>query len=246
VKDSSLFILGPYLAVAVLIAGLLVRYVLATRQPDSLKEKVQQAKAMFGGELWNGKLWKISLLVLLVVHLALLLLPRAVLSWDGSPARLYLLEGLAFLAGLAAVASGAKLIWRHFGKSSASALAEICDTVFLSLLFVALVSGVLVAIRYRWASSWGAMILTPYTLSLLRGRPAVELTAQLPYLTQLHVLSSFAAVGVIPFTRLANLLVALIHGCVGLLTRPVVATGSAAEAWLQRRSPERWFWPEED
>jgi len=241
VKDSSILVLGPYIAFAILALGLVIRYFTAQRQPLSLAERVQEAKSIF-----DGRLWRLSLLVLLAAHLAGLLAPRAILSWNSSPARLYLFEGGAFLAGLVAVASGAWLIWRHFGKSSASFLVEMCDTVFLSLVFVSLVSGLLVAIRYRWASSWGVMTLTPYALSLLRGRPAVELVAQLHYLTQLHVLSSFAAVAALPFSRLANLLAAVIHACVGLLARPLVAVGTAIDGWLKRHNPERWFWPEED
>jgi nitrate reductase gamma subunit len=241
VKDSSILVLGPYIAFTVLAVGLVVRYFLARRQPSSLSEKVQEARAVF-----DGKVWRLSLLVLLAGHLAGLLAPRAILSWNSSPARLYLLEGLGFITAAIAMMSGARLIWRHFGKSSAPFLVEMCDTVFLSLVFTVLVSGLLVAIWYRWASSWGVMTLTPYTLSLLRGKPAIELAAQLPPLIQLHVLSSFAAIALLPFTRLANLLVAVIHGCVGLLARPFVAGGRAIEGWLRRHNPERWFWPEED
>lgn len=240
-KDNSILVLGPYVAFGLLIAGLMVRYGMARQQPSSLAEKVQEAKAIF-----DGRLWRFSLLVLLAAHLAGLLVPRAILSWNSSPARLYLLEGLAFGAGLVAVSSGARVIWRHFGRSSGSFLAEMCDTVFLSFLFVALVSGLLVAIRYRWGSSWGVMTLTPYALSLLRGKPQIELAAQLPYLTQLHVFSSFAVVATIPFTRLANPLVAVIHGCAVLLARPLLAVGGAIDGWLRRHNPERWFWPEED
>src|SRR5262249_37623755 len=172
VKDSSIFVLAPYIALSILAVGLTVRYFMARRQLSSLADRVQEAKGVF-----DGRLWRLSLLVLIAGHLAGLLAPRAILSWNGSPARLSLLAGLPFVAGVIAVVSGAWLIWRHFGKSSASFLVEMCDTIFLALVFVVLISGLLVAIRYRWASSWGVMTLTPYTLSLLRGRPAVELAA---------------------------------------------------------------------
>src|SRR5262245_15481544 len=113
VKDSSILVLGPYVAFALLAAGLIIRYCMARRQPSSLAEKVQEAKAIF-----DGRLWRVSLLFLIVAHLAGLLVPHAILSWNSSPARLYLLEGLGFTAGLLAIGSGARLIWRHFGKSS--------------------------------------------------------------------------------------------------------------------------------
>lgn len=240
-NDSSLFILWPYAALALLVVGTAFRYVLARRRPDLLAAEMSEAKAVFG-----GKIFWFSMVLLIVAHLVGLLLPRALLNWNASPARLYLLEGLGFALGLAAAVTGFILVWKHLGRSGHSLLAEICDTVFLALLLVVVVSGLLVAMKYRWGSSWGAMILTPYVVSVLRGTPALNFITELQPLVKLHVLSTVAAVAVIPLTRLSTLVVSVLHISVGLAGWPFAAAGRAAERWIRKHNPSAWFWPEED
>src|ERR1041384_5846193 len=152
-----------------------------------------KAWALFGGP----RIWKIALLLLAMAHVALLLLPRTVLSWNASRGRLYFLEALLFAAAVAVVIGLAKIVWRHLGHSNRSAIAELSDSVFLGLLLVGTLSGILLAIFYRWGSSWGAMILTPYVASLARLEPDAAFAAQLPFLVRLHVFSAFAAVAVL-------------------------------------------------
>jgi nitrate reductase gamma subunit len=81
------------------VVGTLLRYLLVSRQPSLLAAEMADAKDAFGGRLF----W-ISIFVLMAGHVAGLLFPRAVLSWNSNIAGLYLLEGLAFAVGLAAVA----------------------------------------------------------------------------------------------------------------------------------------------
>ncbi|MGA2349758.1 MAG: respiratory nitrate reductase subunit gamma [Terracidiphilus sp.] len=239
--NNSLFILWPYIAVALLVVGTLVRYLLASRQPSTLAAEMAEAKAVFG-----ERFFRISMLVLIAGHVAGLLFPRAVLSWNSSATGLYLLEGVAFAAGLAAVASSSVLIWRHLKRPGQSHMAELFDTLFLALLFTVLASGVLIAVLYRWGSSWGEVTLGPYMTSLLRGQPAVQLATQLPDLVQLHVLATFAAIAVIPLTRLSTFLVAALQGCAVLISQPFRAASNAFAEWSNKRNPGRWFWPDED
>jgi nitrate reductase gamma subunit len=240
--NSSFFVLWPYAAFAMLVAGTLLRYLMMWRRSPSLAGEVSEAWTVFRG----NKLWRLTLVILLAGHLSGLLFPRAVLRWNSVPARLYAMEGLLFLAGCIAVLNGGVLIWKHLGRSSPSFFASVLDTAFLAFLMVGLVSGLGVAAVYRWGSSWGAMTLAPYVSSLLRGEPAVDLAAQMPFLARLHVLSSFAAIAVVPFTRLSTLLVGLIHGGITLASRPLSATSNAVGAWLSKHNPGTLFWPEED
>jgi len=241
-KSSFLFAVWPYIAVAWLLMGTAIRYFLARRHMAAASAEMANARTVLGG----GKLWTISLLVLFAVHMAGFLFPRAVLQWNAIPARLYLLEGLAFAAGLIALAAWAALVWRHLGRSGVSLVTELSDTLFLSLLFVALLSGSIAAVVYRWGSSWGVMTLTPYVASLWRGRPAVDFVAQMPFLMQLHIFSAFAAVAVIPLTRLSSVMVVGLHRCLALLDRPISGAVHGAEAWLRKHNPAAWLWPEED
>jgi nitrate reductase gamma subunit len=242
VKNSSVFVLWPYVAFASLLAGTLLRTFKMWRHPSELAAQKSEAWAAFRG----GKLWRLSLLVLLTGHLPALLFPGAILRWNSVPARLYALEGFFFVAGCVAVISGSVVVWRQLGRSNSSLLTSAMDAVFLAFLMVGLVSGLAVAVRYRWGSSWGAMTMAPYVLSLLRGEPTIDFAVQMPFLARLHVLSSFAAIAVIPFTRLSTLLVGLIHGAATLAARPLAAAGTAVGAWLTKHNPGTLFWPEED
>jgi nitrate reductase gamma subunit len=240
-ESSPLFAILPYVAGALLVVGTLVRYAMAPRQASELKEDIADARAVFRGPLF----WT-SIFLLVVGHLIGLLFPSGVLSWNSTSGGLYLLEGVAFVAGLAGVVSCAALVWRHLGHSSKSRFIESFDTIFLAIVFTALVSGILIAVFYRWGSSWGVMTLQPYVASILRGQPTILYVTQLPSLVQLHVLSTFAAIAVFPLTRLATLLVAAINGGVGLLSLPARVAGNAFTEWTRKHNPGGWFWPEED
>jgi len=242
-KSSFLFAVWPYIAVVCLLLGTAVRYfIFVRRHVVAASAEMADARTIFGG----GKLWTISLLALLAGHMAGLLFPRAVLHWNAIPARLYLLEALAFVAGLTALVSWAVLAWRHLGRSGVSLVTELSDTMFLALLFVSLFSGLVVAATYRWGSSWGVMTLTPYVVSLWRGSPAVDFAAQMPFLMRLHIFSAFAAMAVVPLTRLSSIMVVGLHRCFGLLGRPISGAAHGAEAWLRKHNPAAWLWPEED
>ena len=72
------------------------------------------------------------------------------------------------------------------------------------------------------------------------------MAAQMPFLVQLHVFSSFAALAVLPFTRLSPFLVLALHRVLALGGRPVAATFDVIEAWLRKQNLAARIWPEED
>jgi nitrate reductase gamma subunit len=245
-KTSFLFQLWPYASVALFLIGISIRYAMARRRADRLALDVAESWDLFG----RGRLLLFSLLMLLLGHLAGLIYPHKILLWNSAPSRLYALEGLAFVIGLSALGGWAVLMWRQLGRSGGPVLRQAGDAVFLSLLFVALLSGLLTAARYRWGSSWGVSTLTPYGLSLLRGKPAVALVAGMPFMVQVHVFSGFVALAALPFTRVSPLLIAIISRGFSLAAKPI----SAVTAWarrmldmvLRRHHPATWIWPEED
>jgi len=242
VKTYFLFFAWPYMTVALLLVVTFVRYLLTRTQMDGLRAELMDARAVFGG----NRTWYISLLLLAAGHGILLLFPRFILSWNSSPVRLYLLEFSGLIVGLVALASFGKLLWRHTGRSNRSVLIEISDVVFLSLLFLGIASGVFLAVAYRWASSWGAIILTPYIASLLRLNPATQLAAEMPFVVRLHLFTTFAALAVLPLTRLGAFLVQGLHLSFESVARVTGTMGAAAGARLRKHNPAAWLWPEED
>jgi nitrate reductase gamma subunit len=239
---NLLFFAWPYVATSLFLTGIVVRYLLERKNATAVKEEVSEAWAVFRG----SRVWRVSVIVLLVGHAGALLFPQTLLAWNRIPERLYLLEAFALTAALLTAAGGAMLLWRYLGRSNRSTITELADTILIALLLVGIFSGLMMAILYRWASSWGALVLTPYIASLLRGKPAAELAVQMPFVVRLHVFSTFAAIAVLPLTRLAAFFVFAINAGMGLLARLISAAGHPAEEWLRRHNPAPWLWPEED
>ena len=239
---NLLFFAWPYVATSLFLTGIVVRYLLERKNAMAVKEEMSEAWAVFRG----SRVWRVSVIALLLGHTGALLFPQTLLAWNRIPERLYLLEAFALTAALLTAAGGAMLLWRYLGRSSRSAITELSDTIFISLLLLAILSGLLMAMLYRWASSWGALILAPYIASLLRGKPAAELAVQMPFVVRLHVFSTFAAIAVLPLTRLAAFFVFAINAGVAVLARLISAAGHPAEEWLRRHNPASWLWPEED
>jgi nitrate reductase gamma subunit len=241
-KANVLFAAWPYVALSLLLVGVVVRYFLDRRQMAAVGKEVSEAWLLFRG----NNIWRASMLLLFAAHGIGMLFPQAILWWNGSMNRLYLLEIAGFLVGSAALVSWCILVWRHLGRSSRLLITELADTVFLALLFVGILSGVLTAALYRWGSTWSAVTLAPYLTSLVRAKPAAGLATQMPFLIRLHVFSAFAALAALPLSRLAAFLVFAVDWALGVISRPVRSTGRALEAWMRRHNPAAWLWPEED
>jgi nitrate reductase gamma subunit len=241
-KPALIFAAWPYVSLSGLCLGIVLRFFLGERHMPSLKAKLLESWEAFGG----SRSWLISMTLLLLGHFAGVAFPQQILLWDRSAIGLYALESLAFAIGALTLAGWAVLVWRHVKRSHGSLAAEVADTIFFAFTLTALFSGLLIATLYRWGSFWGVITLRPYLVSVLQGAPAAGFVTQMPFLVRLHVFSSFAAVALVPFTRLAPVLVLALHRGVDLLSKPISAIAHAAEGWLPRHSVAEWIWPPED
>jgi nitrate reductase gamma subunit len=241
-RPNPLFAFWPYVALCALLAGGAARLWLARHRMASVAAQLASAQAAARTAL----AWRVSLALLAAGHVAGLLFPAGVLAWNASPARLYTLEGIAFAVGVVALAGWALRMWRPLGWAAASPWGELADVVFLSVLFVGISSGLWTAIAYRWGSLWGAVTLAPYVRSLATGHPETRFITEMPFAVQLHAFSGFAALVVLPFTRLALPGLVAVHRALGFASRTVSAWSAEAEAWLRKRSPGPWIWPDED
>lgn len=245
VPTELLFLVFPYVALAILILGLGIRHALARRQPEAIRPAAEGAWHEFRGTA----AWRIGLVVTLLLHLVCLAVPGAIRSWNGAPLRLYLLEGTGFVFGVVALIGLVQLLVRHVGRSIAAhqnRVFEVGDYALLSVLCVAAVSGLAMAVTYRWGSAWAVGTLTPYLWSLGKGEPAIQLVEQMPFLIRLHVFSWFAILAVVPFTSAAMVLVNAGDRIVLAVGRPITAVAHTGRRALGKLSPARWLWPEED
>src|SRR5258707_5014553 len=243
-KTDILFATWPYVALGASAGGLVVRYLLLRRRIDAAKTESGQAMAIFAG----GPVWRISLCILLAIHVVVLAAPQAILAWNGVPLRLYVLEGSGFLFGSLALGGWAEVMWRYLARPCPCIKSAVGDAVLLGLLFVVLASGFFMKALYRWGSSWGAVTLTPYVTSVIRGKPATDLVDELPFLVRLHVASSFGVLVALPFSRVASFLVVALHGAVAATVAPAgrairgvavrLTTRAAAFIWEDDTDPD--------
>jgi nitrate reductase gamma subunit len=164
--DTLLLVVFPYVAVVVLVLGTLYRRSRRGFTVTSLSSQFLEGRTLF----WGSVPFHLGLLVLFFGHLLALLIPRALLAWNGEPLRLLILVEL--------------------------------------LLFTQLVLGIWIALGYRWGSSWAAADLAPYIRSLVMLAPETNAVFAMPWVIKLHVVGGFAILFMIPFSRLAHLVVA--------------------------------------
>ena len=147
----------------------------------------------------------LAIVAVVALHLLLLLAPDAVLRWNRHVSRLLALEATGFAAGAICSIVALSRLRRHLFDRAPDDHRSLTDTVSLTLVTIAVVSGVALAVAYRWASSWSVVTLTPYAVSLARLAPRVELIAATPFVVRLHVFCSFPLVALLAFTRLGLL-----------------------------------------
>jgi len=243
-NSPSLFHAWPLVALALCAGGLVVR-ALAMRETHTARLALRRARRVFGG----GRLLTAGLILLLVGHLAGLLFPHAILAWNRAPARLYLLEAAGVGVGLVALAAWIRAASRQLRPTYAPVVVELAESVFLAMMFLAIGSGLGMAVVHRWGSSWGIATLRPYVLSIAAGDPRSVLVDRLPFLVRAHLFATFAAAAVFPLTRLALLPILLVGRAAAVCARPVAwvaRTGSAAlwdrcTALLWNEPQYRWL-----
>lgn len=187
-KDQILFAALPYAALAFAVAGVVCRGSgwLVGRRPDPDEPPLPGAWAR-----------RIGLLGVVLGHCVGLAFPDALVQWTRHPGRLLVLEGvgLAF-AGLALVGVALGVT---FGLRRAQRSGRSFDMLCATLLLVALLSGIGVALAHRWSSTWYAATMVPYLRSLATLEPRLELASLMPYLVRFHVLAGFALLAAAPF-----------------------------------------------
>jgi nitrate reductase gamma subunit len=198
----------------------------------------------------KSKTWTLGLTTLFLLHFVELIFPQSVVLWDRVSARVYVLEGAALFFGLVTLSSGVFLAFRYLRSSASLTVSECADGIFLSLLLLGVLSGILMAVSYRWASSWGAATLTPYLFSLGKGHPAVEFVVPMPFLVRLHVFSAFTALAAFPLTRASCLLMAALRVALARAMTPLrvwtEGQRAAITPWVRAHNPMLWILQNEE
>lgn len=198
-----LFIVLPYLALAILLIGSIYRYRTNGFTVSSLSSEFLEGRTLF----WGSQPFHWGLLFLFFGHLIAFLIPRSVLAWNSEPLRLIILEVSAFAFGLAVLFGLCALIYRRFSNPRIRTVTSKMDVFLLALLLLQTITGLLIAYSSRWGSSWFASVLTPYLWSIFTLTPDITAVSQTNWAIQTHIAGAFVLFLIIPFTRLIHLLV---------------------------------------
>lgn len=199
-----LFVALPYAALAIFLIGSIYRYKNKGFTVSSISSQFLEGKKLF----WGSQPFHWGLFFLFFGHLIAFLFPRAVVAWNGQPVRLLILEVSAFSFGLCAFLGIILLVHRRMTSRRVQIVTTKMDLVVFLVLLVQIISGLLVAYHSRWGSSWFAAFLTPYLRSLFVFDPQIDAIASVSSLSlKVHVISAFALIGLIPFTRFIHFLV---------------------------------------
>jgi nitrate reductase gamma subunit len=210
--NDLLFVVLPYAAVALLVIVTIARWRLHEFTVSSMSSQLLESRRLY----WGSISFHWGLTLILLGHLAALIIPRSFELWNAVPLQLLLLEVTGFALGLWALFGIVMLILRRIQVPRIRTVTSKMDAVVLGLLLVQIVTGLLIAVGYRWGSFWGTAVFVPYIRSLLRFSPRPELVEALPIILKLHVLSFFTFVALFPFSRLVHIITLPLN----YLTRP--------------------------
>jgi nitrate reductase gamma subunit len=200
--DLLLLVVLPYAATLLCVIAVVERYRRREFSITSASSQFLENRLHF----WALAPFHAGILVVLAGHAVAFLIPRSVLAWNAVPARLLVLEIVALTAGLLAVTGLVSIVVRRATVRAVRMTTRPFDWAVYALLLAQAVTGVWLAIRYSWGSSWYAAAATPYLWSLITLQPDASLVAAMPALIRVHIVLAWLLVAVFAFSRLVHVL----------------------------------------
>jgi nitrate reductase gamma subunit len=200
--NQLIFDVFPYVALTLAVAGTVFRWRAQPFTVSALSSQLLERRKLYWGSVAFH--WGIS--ILLLAHLAILILPRAVERWNQVPMRLYALEIAGVALAVWTLVGLGILVFRRLSEPKVKAVTGRMDLALLAVLVLQVVTGLWIALGYRFGSLWAPAVFVPYIRSVLSLQPRSDLVAALPWVLQLHVLTFFALLALFPFSRMVHIL----------------------------------------
>lgn len=201
--DFLLYAVFPYVAFVLFIVVTVQRYRQQSFSYSSLSSQFLENRQHF----WGMVPFHYGILFVLLGHVVAFLVPRSILWWNSHPARLYILEVTALIAGILTLVGFVGLIIRRASNARLRTVSTPADWILYALLLLQIALGVSVAVFHGWGSSWFAATMAPYLWSLVKLNPDISFVTPMPFLVKAHVVGAFALIAFFPFTRLVHILV---------------------------------------
>ena len=206
-SDQLLFGIFPYVAVVLALIVSVLRYRTQMFKFTSLSSQFLEGKDLF----WGSVPWHYGILVVLTGHFLAFLFPKELLAFNSVSIRLVILEVTGLAMALLALTGLVLLIIRRFTNKRVQVLSRGSDYAILFVLLIQVLTGIAIAVGYRWGSNWYATSMVPYLRSLVTLHPNLGYVASMPWPVKLHILNAFVIILLIPFTRFVHFLVVPLH-----------------------------------
>jgi len=205
--NTILFGYMPYLLLALAIVGSIYRFTTNRYSWSSQSSQFLENRALFFGSFP----WHYGIVLVLLGHIIGFFIPSAILGWNSTPVRLYILEISGLALGFLALFGLLALAYRRLNNNRVKELTTSWDVLLIIILLIQVITGLGNAILYRWGSNWYVASAVPWMWSVLTLNPNVEYVANLPLITKAHIFNALIFIGLIPFTRLAHIFVINIY-----------------------------------
>lgn len=199
--DILLFVVFPYVALAIGIVGTIYRYLTNQYSFTSLSSQFLENDLQF----WGSTLWHYGILPTTIIHIAGFTIPKIMAAAHGTPELLYVSELAGKILGIMALVGAGILLYRRLTSSKIRAITSPVDWVILSLLFAQVFFGLILAFVYRWGAAWFIYTATPWMDSLALFQPAPQFVTALPLAHKVHFLTGFLLFALMPFSRLVHI-----------------------------------------
>jgi nitrate reductase gamma subunit len=201
---NNFFFIGlPYAALTVLLVGSIFRYFRFGFKVSSLSTQFLEGRELFYG----SRPFHWGVIFLFFGHAIAFLFPRTVIAWGSVPVRLVIIEVAALGFAISALFGLFMLIQRRFKNKRVLVVTSKMDVFVYIMLLTQIISGIWVAFFARWGSVWFASVLAPYLKSIFIFQPDIAAVVAMPLSVQIHIISAFIFIGMIPFTRFIHFLV---------------------------------------
>lgn len=203
-SDQLLFTILPYVAMIIATFVPLARYRSEKFKFTSLSSQFLEGKNLF----WGSMPWHIGILGVMTGHFIAFLIPKQILAFNSVPLRLVILEVTGLALALLALVGLTLLIIRRLTNKRIMVVSSKSDFVVLAVLMIQVLTGIGIAVGYRWGSNWYAASMVPYLRSVfIMFKPNLEYVVSMPWLVKLHIVNAYIILMLIPFTRFVHFLV---------------------------------------
>jgi len=199
--DFILFGAFPYVAFITAVVMGVYRYFYDRFSYSSLSSQFLENRQLF----WGSIPWHYGIVIILLTHLFAILFPIVWASLVGDLVRLYVVEVTGLVLGFLSIVGLVLLIVRRIVRPRLLVITSVMDWVLLAALLFQVITGVYIALIYRWGSVWYLQTAVPWLWSLIKLNPQVDYIMPLPLIVKLHMFNAFVIIALFPFTRLVHI-----------------------------------------